>query len=317
MFERLFRHPHALEPHLNGPLAEERRRFLCHRAEQGYRHRGLRVLAYYLLACARSFRLADRPGEIISDAEVEEEATLWADRSPQPSGLKRRRFSRGQFLCFARAWLRFLGRLQMPTTPPSPFADQIATFATFLLRDKGLSPRTVKDRCQSVRCFLDRLAPDSNSLHRVTLSQIDQALIEQLTQHRYARVTVQALACDLRSFFSYAEASGWCRLGLAAGIKGPRIFPLESLPAGPSWDDVQRLLATAGGDSPADVRDGAILMLLAVYGFRAGEVRCLRLEDFDWQNERLCVTRGKTRSVQIYPLARPVGDAVLRYLQRG
>jgi integrase/recombinase XerD len=316
MFERLFLQPHALRPHLDGPLAEERRRFLIHRAEQGYSHRGLRVLAYYLLACARSFQLADRPGEIISDVEVQEKATLWADRSPEPSGLKQRRFSRGQFLCFARAWLRFLGRLQMPTTSPSPYADQVAAFGAFLLRDKGLSPRTVKDRCQSVRCFLDRLAID-NSLHHVTLSQIDQALVEQITQHRYARVTVQGLACDLRSFFSYAETCGRCRLGLAVGIKGPRVFALESLPAGPSWDDIQRLLTAADGDHPADLRDRAILMLLAVYGLRAGEVRCLRLEDLDWQNERLGVTRGKTRSVHVYPLARSVGDAVLLYLKKG
>ena len=317
MFERLFRLPWALEPHLNGPLAEERRRFLCHRAEQGYGHRGLRVLAYYLLACARSFRLADRPGELISDAEVQEKAALWADRAPEPSGLKRRRFSRAQFLCFARAWLRFLGRLQMPTTAPSPFADQLAAFAAYLRRDKGLSPRTIKDRCQSVRCFLDRLAIDGDSLRHVTLSQIDQALTEQLTRHHYARVTVQDLACDLRSFFAFAEASGWCRLGLAAGIKGPRVFSQESLPAGPSWDEVRRLLAAADGDQPTDLRDRAILMLLAVYGLRAGEVRRLQLADFDWQNERLCVTRGKTRSVQIYPLTRPVGDAVLRYLKEG
>ncbi|HTU21171.1 MAG TPA: site-specific integrase [Gemmataceae bacterium] len=315
MFERLFRHPYALEPHLNGPLAEERRRFLCHRAEQGYSHTGLRVLAYYLLACARSLRLADRPGDIISFAEVEEKAALWANRSPQPSGLKRLRCSQGQFLCFAHAWLRFLGRLEMPTTPPSPFVDQIATFATFLLRDKGLGSKTVESRCQRVRRFLDQLAVPNSSLHHITLSQIDQALVEQLTQDRYARVTVQGMACDLRSFFSYAETRGWCRLGLAAGIKGPRVFPQESLPAGPSWDDVRRLLASAGGDSPADIRDRVILMLLAVYGFRACEVRCLQLEDFDWHNERLCVTRGKTRSTHIYPLRRAVGDAVLRYLK--
>jgi len=131
----------------------------------------------------------------------------------------------------------------------------------------------------------------------------------------FARVTVQNLACDLRSFFSYAEASGWCRPGLAAGIKGPRVFPQESLPAGPSWDDVRRLLATADGDQPTDLRDRAILVLLAVYGFRAGEVRCLRLEALDWQNEQLRVTRGKTRSVHVYPLARPAGDAILRYLE--
>ena len=49
MFERLFRQSRALNPHLNGPLAQERRRFRCHRAEQGYGRRGLAVLAYYLL----------------------------------------------------------------------------------------------------------------------------------------------------------------------------------------------------------------------------------------------------------------------------
>ena len=121
----------------------------------------------------------------------------------------------------------------------------------------------------------------------MTLSQIDQALVEQLTDGGYARVTIQGLACDLRSFFSYAESKGWCRVGLAAGIKGPRIYSQESIPAGPSWDDVLKLLAQTDGDRAVDIRDRALLMLLAHYGLRAGEVRRLRLEDFDWQNERL------------------------------
>jgi integrase/recombinase XerD len=315
MFEMLFKQPFALEPHLNGPLVEERRQFLNHRAEQGYSKKGLRVLAYYLLACTRYLRLADRPGELISHAEVAEQATLWANRSPLPPEMKRRGSSRGDFLRYALTWLRFLGRLKVPTPPPSLFEDRIAAFGTFLLRDKGLSPVTVKDRTTIIRRFLDRLPVKDGSLHEITLSLIDQALVEQLTKCGYARVTVQDLACDLRSFFSYAGANGWCDRSLAAGIKGPRIYPQESLPTGPSWDDVQRLLAKAEGDRPTDIRDRALLMLLAVYGFRAGEVRCLRLGDFDWQNERLTVRRGKTRSVQIYPLTRQVGDAVLRYLK--
>jgi integrase/recombinase XerD len=314
MFEQFFKHPFALKPHVDGPLAEERRRFLVHRADQGYSRRNLRVLAYYLLACTRYLRLGDRPGEVISFSEVQQQATLWAHRTPQPTGAKQRRSSRVEFLRYACSWLRYLGRLQMPTTAPSPFADQIATFAHFL-RDKGLNPRTVKDRCYTVRRFLDRMAVDNCSLSDMTISQIDQALIEQITKDGYSRVTVQDLACDLRSFFAYAETNGWCRDGLATCIKGPRVYSQESIPAGPSWDDVQRLLAKAEGDRSVDIRDRALLMLLAVYGFRAGEVRCLRLGDFDWQHERLTVRRGKTRSVQVYPLTRQVGDAVLRYLK--
>ena len=53
----------------------------------------------------------------------------------------------------------------------------------------------------------------------------------------------------------------------------PRVFAHEGLPVGPSWDDVKRLLAAAEGDRIADIRDRALLMLLAVYGLRAGRSR--------------------------------------------
>ncbi|MEO2033667.1 MAG: hypothetical protein ABGZ35_16430 [Planctomycetaceae bacterium] len=76
MFEQLFRFPHALQPHLDGPLAEERRRYLCHRADEGIGRNGVRVMAYYLLACTEYLRLADRPGEPIARAEVEQQAQL-------------------------------------------------------------------------------------------------------------------------------------------------------------------------------------------------------------------------------------------------
>ena len=56
-------------------------------------------------------------------------------------------------------------------------------------------------------------------------------------------------------------------------------------------------------------------MLLAVYGLRSGEVVGLRLEDFDWEREILTVTPSKRQKPRTYPLCRPVGDAVLRYLR--
>ena len=127
--------------------------------------------------------------------------------------------------------------------------------------------------------------------------------------------TIQTYASTLRAFFRYAEGRGWCRPGLAAAIMAPRVFPYEALPVGPSWDDVNRLLAAAQGDRPADIRDRALLMLLAVYGLRAGEVVGLRLEDFDWEREVLTVPHGKRQKPRTYPLCRPVGDAVLRYLR--
>ena len=118
------------------------------------------------------------------------------------------------------------------------------------------------------------------------------------------------------SFFRFAEGRGWCRRGLADAVKTPPLYRHEGLPLGPSWDDVNRLLAVAQSDCPVDIRDRALLLLLAVYGLRAGEVAALRLDDFDWEREVLTVPHGKRQRPRIYPLCRTVGDAILRYLRK-
>jgi integrase len=93
------------------------------------------------------------------------------------------------------------------------------------------------------------------------------------------------------------------------------VFSQTSLPLGPSWDDVRRLLAMTEGDRPSNIRVRPILMLLAIYGLRRGEVSRLRLEDFDWEHEVFRVISSKTGRIRTYPLIRSVGDAILRYLQ--
>jgi site-specific recombinase XerD len=144
---------------------------------------------------------------------------------------------------------------------------------------------------------------------------VDDALFGKLHQQGYARASVRIYAESLRAFFRYAQTRGWCRRGLAEAIHAPRMFSHDTLPSGPSWDDVQRLLAMTEGNSPVAIRDRAILLLLSIYGCRAGEAVRLRLEDLDWQREQIRFTRSKSSLHQVYPLSRSVGDAILRYLK--
>ncbi|MDA8361170.1 MAG: tyrosine-type recombinase/integrase [Gammaproteobacteria bacterium] len=85
----------------------------------------------------------------------------------------------------------------------------------------------------------------------------------------------------LRVFLRYAADQGLCDPRLANALRAPRVYTRESLPSAPAWVDVQRLLATTETDRPADIRDRAILMLLAIYGMRSGEVAALRLDQVD------------------------------------
>ena len=314
LFDQLFQRPETLARHRDGPLAQERLSYLMHLASKDRPHESLAVTAYYLLGVTDYLRLATRPGDIISRAEIEQASALWSARPTKSPRVVSRVSMAKRFRVQATCWLRFLGRLQ-PLAGPCFCAEQVASYAEYLRREQGLSAGTITGRCSTLGLFLDHLGVPGGSLSEVTLAQIDTALIEQVSQRGYARCTVRTLASTLRSFFRYAHGCGWCSAGLDAGIKAPRVYRLETLPLGPSWQDVQRLLDSTDGDRPIDIRDRAILMLLAVYGLRRGEVVRLRLQDLDWERELLCVNRPKTRSTQTYPLARPVGDAIIRYLK--
>ena len=127
-------------------------------------------------------------------------------------------------------------------------------------------------------------------------------------------MSVATSAKALRTFFQYAAVRGWCPNSIATGIDGPRLFQHEGLPVGPAWPDVRRLIASTIGDSARDIRDHAILLLLATYGLRSGEVAGLRLQDVNWESETVSIARLKQRRGQEYPLVAEAGEAIKAYL---
>jgi integrase len=66
------------------------------------------------------------------------------------------------------------------------------------------------------------------------------------------------------------------------------------------------MFALVGGERPVDIRDRALLLLLAVYGLRSGEIIRLRLDDFDWDREVFTVTRSKSLRSQPFPFRPPL-----------
>jgi Site-specific recombinase XerD len=218
------------------------------------------------------------------------------------------------FIHFATEWLRYLDCLQQTEEAPNAFMAQIDAFACHMRDERGLSPVTISTRCERLTWFFAGLCPPRDTLSAIIVADVD-AFIESKSKKGWTRASLAALASSLRSFFAFAEARGWCPSGITAVIESPRLYTREGIPEGPGWDDVQRLLVATSGDRPADIRDHAILMLLAVYGLRRGEVAALRLDDLDWEGESIHITRPKQRRAQRYPLLHAVGEAILRYLR--
>ena len=315
MFQKLFERPHAIQRQLTGPLLEARLHFLIHCAEYGAVQSTLREIAHYQLIVIEHLKLPDTGA--ITHAEIEAAAERWAQRQAGFLSLKHAPspLSKARFIRHATHWLCFLGRLQTPASQPHPSAQLVNEFASFMREERGLSSETINYRCREIEIYLAQLSGQQLSLSDLTITHLDDVLLQRINQARYARRTVQTHASTLRAFFRYAEHRGWCQCGLANAIKGPRVFRHETLPFSPAWEDVQRLLAGTNGTCPVDIRDRAILLLLAVYGLRSGEVCRLQLEDLDWELELLNLKRVKQGQTQQLPLSHMVGEAILRYLQ--
>lgn len=270
MYDRLYKRGHTVARHQNGPLAAERHRYLTHCAEQKMSRFTLLHIAYYTLLIAKALRLAERQDELITQDEIKAAAVRWVKRRRRRK-VRHVRVACRKFIGHAIAWLRFLGRLQPPVIVYPPYADYVAQFTQYMAQECGLSPRTVAFSRDVIGKFLGRVKVAGLHLKRLTPVQVNDLLTKNIQDRGLARATIKRQATALRSFFRFAERQTWCRLKLADTIRSPRVYSHEGLPAGLSWADVNRLLTSAQGNKAVDIRDRALLLLLAVYALRAGK----------------------------------------------
>jgi integrase/recombinase XerD len=316
MFNKLFICPVAVARHCEAPLVKERTAYLDYLASRGSSHGSLRLTASYLLVITDILRLEDLPARMVLGTDIEEAAKRWATRRVRSKQYKPGKCSERCFISIASRWLDYSQRLERQLHRTNRFESWLAEFEDYMCNERGLSAATLRGRCYVISRFLGKMAADGNSPDSVTITDVDAYLQLLGEKYHYSRASLQMVAGCLRAFFRYGATRGWCGKGIADAIKSPRVYSLASLPCGPAWEDVKRLLALTEDDSPANIRDRAIIMLLAIYGLRAGEVTRLRLEDFDWQGEFLSVRCSKTRKARVFPLIRSVGDAVLRYVRQ-
>jgi integrase/recombinase XerD len=312
MFYRLFTRSRVIARHTDAPFLQERVRYLEYCRQRGDTRATLKLKARELLWVARA--LAHYPGLDISMAQLRAAATdHWKEREAAYERPLNARWTRRRFIHVGRAWLHYLGYLRRPQAP-LPYEARLDAYCHWARNERGLSETTIARSGGSIAQFLRWYATLGKSLEAIQISDID-AYLGYGASRGWCRATVHNVAGVLRVFFRYGAQQGWCDRCLAEAIHGPRIYAMENVPSGPSWRDVEQLFAALDPNRPKDVRDRAILLLLTVYGLRESEVIQLRLEDIDWADDLLFVSRGKGRGRMCYPLLTSVGSAMVDYLR--
>jgi len=287
----------------DAPFADERNRYLRHCAAQGARASVLKIKRNELLWIARHLGPDAARGVGLN------ELLLIAQERQNLLGSAT---SARRVIDIGRPWLRFLGWWREPAVLFS-YQSLLDRYVAWMRDERGFTPSTVEQWGRTTKRFLRWCEQTDRQLRSLRAEDIDNFVATQ-GKGRWARVSTANMASALRAFLRYAAREDWCPDCLAESICRPRLYQQESLPYAPDWSDVERMLADVDTDKPRDIRDRAILLLLALYGMRSGEVAALRLDQIDWAGRTLRLIRLKRRQPQIYPLLPTVAEALARYV---
>jgi site-specific recombinase XerD len=219
------------------------------------------------------------------------------------SGIKKRRRGARRFIAF----LRDRGAL----APAEPIADRdprVSAYLEWLKQHRGASDETIR----RYRAEIERITPMLGES-----SQWDAAGLRRAFQRRSKETPGSAslLVTIMKSYMRFLIGRGECRPALLHAIPPVQRYRLSTLPRYVDAATIERIIAACATRRPVEVRDKAIILLLARLGLRAGDIRDMRLDDIDWRAGYLRV-KGKTRRPVRLPLPQDAGDAILDYLSR-
>ena len=194
----------------------------------------------------------------------------------------------------------------------------LSDYATWMVDLRGLSQPTVRKNSHAAGVFLQWLgdAARVDKLQKLTVPTIDRFLAWRTPKLR--RATRSGVVHCLRDFLRFLHHKHYLERDFASAVPRVSLYRFEDVPKVFKPDQVKALLKHIYEDkSPLGLRDYAIVLLLARYGLRAGEIVRMRLEHIDWRREEFRVVQSKSYLPLRLPLSTEVGNAILRYLRRG
>lgn len=201
-----------------------------------------------------------------------------------------------------------------------PLASQLdgwlGEFDRYLSHVKGLSRSTRLDYAY----YAQKLA-----LRRQPTAGLDWSTLRAEEISDFVCVEAQRLKCGgrrrvataTRALLGYLVFSGCIGEHLDGAVPILRRFKDASLPEYLSRQEIQRVLGCCDVSTVLGQRDRVILLILAQWGLRAGEVAGLKLDDFDWGNASVLIRAAKTGRQRRLPISQEVGTAIASYLRHG
>ena len=202
--------------------------------------------------------------------------------------------------------------------------DLLERYRLYLTGQRSLSDNTRRIYVDDLHTFLDYCRRNGHALRDMDRQLLRGYVAFLATTGRsdgprptgYARVSIVRKLTALRTFYNFLVQEGWFK---STPVPSARSFPVKvekPLPSFLGRQEATRLLAAPDDDTPAGLRDRAILEVLYACGVRLAELQGMNLGDINGDRREILV-RGKGDKERWTLYGAPAQDALDKYLEDG
>jgi tyrosine recombinase XerC len=198
--------------------------------------------------------------------------------------------------------------------------DCLALFLHYLESERNASEHTLRAYAADIRDFFSfqkethpresEPVVDPDAVRRMDNLKL-RAYLAHLFAQNFSRRSIARKLSSVRTFFAFANREGIIENNPAGEISTPKLG--RRLPEFLSVEETKLLLECPPADSPAGIRDRAVLEVFYSTGVRVAELSGIKLNDMDLLGGLVKVT-GKGGKQRIALLGRYAVEALRKYL---
>jgi integrase/recombinase XerD len=193
------------------------------------------------------------------------------------------------------------------------FTTHLPTFLDYLAVEKGLAANSLAAYRSDLRHFGHFLADRGKETGEV--ERID--LVRYFQQLRNSGISARSLAralAAIRGLYRFLVAEKHVTRDPTENVENPKLW--TTLPKTLAAEEVEALLAAPKPDTPAGLRDRAMLELMYATGLRVSELVRVRVDDLVLDAGFLR-TMGKGSKERIVPFGDSAARAIVEYIEKG
>ena len=174
------------------------------------------------------------------------------------------------------------------------------------LSEQGYSSSSKRYAQQTVHCLLLSWPIEGASREGII------SFLNGLGVH--SKRTVDSMSKVIKRFLSFAYGEGITETDFSPAILSQKKRGGTEIPSVYTAEEIAKLMDFLSSHADNRKRNRAIVMAIAVFGFRAGDVAGLQMEDIDWDKGLIRVIQSKTGNLVEHQMTEAAGDSLADYL---